>query len=58
MHGEGSFYWPDGSSYHGNYQHGKKHGIGSFNFHSKNYYQGSWANGKQNGPGTLFSQAG
>ena len=58
MHGEGSFYWADGSSYHGHYQHGKKNGLGTFNFPSKKYYEGSWANGKQNGQGILYSKVG
>jgi hypothetical protein len=54
MHGKGSFYWKDGSSYHGDYQHGKKHGEGTFNFVSKKHYEGQWANGKQHGRGVLY----
>lgn len=38
MHGNGTFYWKDGSSYIGEYQHGRKHGHGKFYYPSKKVY--------------------
>jgi hypothetical protein len=58
MHGYGEFNWNDGSSYRGEYLHGRKHGNGIFTFGSKKYYQGEWVNGKQNGRGILFDKDG
>ena len=57
MHGKGTFYWTDASSYHGDYQHGRKHGQGTFTFPSQKYYEGEWFNGKQNGKGALFDSS-
>jgi len=58
MHGQGYFSWNDGSSYRGEYQHGRKHGIGRFLFPSGKYYEGEWVHGKQSGSGTLYDKNG
>lgn len=58
MHGSGEFYWKDGTSYNGEYQHGRKHGVGTFTYASKKRYEGHWVGGKQNGRGKLIDQNG
>jgi len=58
MHGEGSFYWKDGSSYQGEYQHGRKHGFGTFNFSKGKQYKGDWVNGRQHGKGVIYNKEG
>lgn len=58
MHGQGKLVWQDGSTYQGNYSHGRKEGFGKFEFPSKNYYQGYWKDGKQHGAGILFDHDG
>lgn len=58
MHGKGCFSWKDGSSYKGEYQHGRKHGVGTFVFPSKKYYEGDWVYGRQQGKGTLYDPNG
>ena len=58
MHGMGSFIWPDGRSYVGEYYYDKKHGYGTFTWPSGKVYSGEWADGKQHGIGTLTSNRG
>ena len=58
MHGSGEFHWKDGTSYSGEYQHGRKHGVGTFTYASKKRYEGHWVGGKQNGKGKLVDQGG
>lgn len=58
MHGQGIFQWVDGTTYAGDYQHGRKHGEGTFIYLSKKRYVGEWAAGKQNGRGRLLDPTG
>ncbi len=52
MNGKGSFYWPDGKRYEGEYKNDLKHGLGSFIWLDKKW-NGSWLFGKMDGRGTL-----
>jgi hypothetical protein len=54
MHGTGTFSWPDGRVYKGEYVEDKKHGHGVFTWSDGKTYDGSWAHGKQSGIG-LFT---
>ena len=58
MHGRGLFRWKDGTSYAGDYQHGRKHGAGTFTFPTQKRYSGEWAAGKQHGRGKLMDSSG
>ena len=47
----GSYTWPSGSKYHGQWQTGIKHGEGTHTFTDGSKYEGQWENGKQHGRG-------
>jgi hypothetical protein len=38
MHGKGTFSWPDGRKYEGEYINDKKHGFGTFTFKDGRIY--------------------
>ena len=46
MHGNGTFYWPDGRKYVGDYYEDKKRGYGEFTWPDGRCYRGEWLNGK------------
>lgn len=46
MHGTGTFWWPDGRIYIGDYINDKKHGRGVFTWPDGRKYDGEWFDGK------------
>jgi hypothetical protein len=58
MDGKGSFEWPDGRKYKGEYYDDKKSGYGVFKWPDGRKYKGAWLNGKQHGRGIYFSSSG
>ena len=50
---EGSYAWPNGQKYVGEFRDDKRHGHGTFIFASGAKYVGKFRNGKRNGRGTL-----
>jgi hypothetical protein len=46
MHGNGTFVWPDGRKYIGDYCEDKKKGYGEFQWPDGRCYRGEWLNGK------------
>jgi hypothetical protein len=58
MSGYGTFTWPDGRRYEGEYQNDKKHGFGVYIWPNGRSYQGNWENGKQHGVGTIIYNTG
>ena len=46
MNGEGTFTWPDGRKYEGEYLNDKKHGLGKFTHADGSKYNGNWKDGK------------
>lgn len=55
MQGKGTFTWPDGRKYVGEYIEDRKEGFGIFTFKDGRIYEGEWLNGKQHGRG-LFKK--
>jgi hypothetical protein len=51
-HGEGTFTWPSGSKYVGQYKDGRKHGQGTLIAADGHKYVGRWTNGRPHGDGT------
>jgi hypothetical protein len=55
MHGVGTFTWPDGKKYIGEYVMDKKHGNGKYYWNDQKYYEGFWFNSKQHGEGISYN---
>jgi hypothetical protein len=53
QHGHGRETWPDGSSYDGYYEQGKKHGQGTYVFSNGSVYNGGWKDNMMEGVGTF-----
>lgn len=51
IQGEGSYWWPDGSSYTGTFQAGELHGSGRFEWPEGSSYEGVWSHGEPSGKG-------
>ena len=49
--GEGTFKYPDGGKYEGQWENGKKYGWGIETLPCGEKYIGLWSNGKRNGKG-------
>ena len=51
--GQGTFSWPDGAKYVGEWKDGKRNGQGTYTYPSGNKYVGEWKDDKRNGQGTF-----
>ena len=56
MHGEGTFTWPDGRTYAGQFVNDRKEGHGVFTWSDGRTYEGGWKDGKQHGEGIYKSK--
>lgn len=52
LHGKGTFTWPDGNEYSGEWFEGKRHGQGRFIWKNGTEYIGDWTDDKNTGKGT------
>jgi len=50
--GHGTYRYPSGATYIGDFQNGRMHGQGSCYYSNKSQYQGAWRNGYPDGEGT------
>ena len=55
MHGQGTYTWPDGRIYQGEYKNDKKDGYGIYKWSDGRAYEGWWHKGKQFGFGKYLS---
>ncbi len=53
INGKGTFIWPNGDKYNGNWKNQKPHGLGTFIWVNGTKYIGDWEFGIQNGQGTV-----
>ena len=53
VNGKGTFIWPNGDKYNGNWKNQKPHGLGTFKWVNGTKYIGDWELGIQNGQGTV-----
>ncbi len=58
MHGRGTYKWPNGKKYVGDYKNDKKEGKGTYSWPDGREYDGEWKNGVQHGTGRFRSKAG
>jgi len=58
IHGRGSYTWPTGRSYNGQYFSDMKHGFGIFRWPDGHLYEGFWREGKQSGQGRYTTKDG
>lgn len=54
MHGLGTYEWPDGKKYVGDYHMDKKQGYGEYKFSDGRIYKGQWKDGLQEGEGVII----
>lgn len=55
MHGRGSYHWPNGDNYLGEYHNGLRNGYGEMIYQSKNEkYAGRWQDGLYHGQGQYW----
>jgi len=52
INGKGTFLYPNGSRYEGEFKEGSFHGEGIYYFFNGSQYQGTWKEGKMSGQGT------
>ena len=55
LQGQGSFDFPDGAHYEGEFDTGQMHGQGTFSWPSGELYQGEFLNGKRQGQGRYLT---
>ena len=56
--GQGTYIYPNGEKYEGDWKNGKYHGHGTFTYPDGNMYVGEFKDGLKNGQGTLTSPYG
>jgi hypothetical protein len=57
--GEGTYRFPDGSEYSGDFRNAKMHGQGTYTYAGRGEkYVGEWRNGEINGQGTYYYRSG
>ena len=52
-HGQGSFTYPSGHVYTGQWMDGLQHGHGQFTYPNGQHFEGTWRNGGRHGPGRM-----
>ena len=52
MHGQGTYTWPDGQKYVGEWKDDKRNGQGTHTWPDGQKYVGDYKDGKRNGQGT------
>ena len=57
MEGTGTFQWPDGRKFEGQFVKDKKQGPGVFTWSDGRKYDGEWKDGKQHGAGLYTAAA-
>ena len=50
--GQGTYIYPNGEKYEGDWKNGKYHGHGTYSWSNGNKYVGEWKGGNLNGQGT------
>ena len=50
-HGQGTFWFPDGSVYEGNWAEGQRHGHGEYKYANGDTYKGNWKQDRRHGQG-------
>ena len=55
---QGTFTWPDGAVYQGDFVNGQRHGQGKYTFSDGGCYEGSWKDGRYDGYGTCVWEDG
>jgi len=50
--GQGTYIYPNGEKYVGDWKNGKYHGHGTYSWSNGNKYVGEWKGGNLNGQGT------
>merc|ERR1712232_98262 len=58
MHGKGTFTWPNGRTYIGEYISDCKHGMGVFTWPDGSKHEGQWSKGVRHGSGSFTSSSG
>lgn len=58
MNGLGTYYYPDGSVYSGEWLNNKQHGRGRFALANGTHYEGQWQNHLMNGVGIFVDHLG
>lgn len=53
-HGKGTFYWPSGQKYVGEWKDDEQSGQGTMSWADGNKYVGEWKDGKRSGQGTFY----
>lgn len=56
--GNGTYYYPNGDRYVGQFAYDQPHGKGTYHFADGDTFVGTFRNGKRTGPGTLFDAQG
>ena len=58
LNGQGSYTWPSGDKYVGEFKDGKFTGFGEYFYKDGSRYRGSWSNDQRNGFGVYFYKDG
>eukprot|EP00475_Leptophrys_vorax_P025441 TRINITY_DN35659_c0_g1_i2.p1 TRINITY_DN35659_c0_g1~~TRINITY_DN35659_c0_g1_i2.p1 ORF type:complete len:213 (-),score=61.65 TRINITY_DN35659_c0_g1_i2:24-662(-) len=53
LEGFGTYFYPSGSKYTGDWENGTKHGLGKMEYYSGNVYVGEWMDNRMHGKGTF-----
>ena len=56
--GYGTYYYPNGDRYAGQFAYDQPHGKGTYYFADGDKFVGTFRQGKRSGPGTLFNADG